>query len=95
MTGEIIQPSFDDVVAHYVICEKWLIFASSLGCHFIVTMAFSDLLRIGSSLRWQLLRQGLETEIYGERGGYLLQRQNRWEKQALLWAMARRENLRA
>lgn len=37
MTGEI-QPSFDDVVAHYVICEEVIDFAMSLGCHFIVTM---------------------------------------------------------
>ncbi len=37
MTGEI-QPSFDDVVAHYVVCEEVLDFAVSLGCRFIVTM---------------------------------------------------------
>ncbi|HUK85188.1 MAG TPA: PAC2 family protein [Candidatus Acidoferrum sp.] len=37
MTGEI-QPSFDDVVAHYVVCEEVLDFAISLGCRFIVTM---------------------------------------------------------
>ena len=37
MTGEI-QPSFDDVVAHYVVCEEVIDFAASLGCHFVVTM---------------------------------------------------------
>ncbi len=37
MTGEI-QPSFDDVVAHYHICEEVLDFTESLGCRFIVTM---------------------------------------------------------
>ena len=37
MTGEI-QPSFDDVVAHYEVCEDVLDFVESLGCHFIVTM---------------------------------------------------------
>jgi proteasome assembly chaperone (PAC2) family protein len=37
MTGEI-QPSFDDVVAHYAVCEDVLDFAASLGCRFIVTM---------------------------------------------------------
>ena len=37
MTGEI-QPSFDDVVAHYVVCDSVLDFVESLGCHFIVTM---------------------------------------------------------
>ncbi|MGA2384951.1 MAG: PAC2 family protein [Candidatus Bathyarchaeia archaeon] len=37
MTGEI-QPSFDDVVAHYEVCEEVVDFAASLGCHFIVTM---------------------------------------------------------
>ncbi len=37
MTGEI-QPSFDDVVAHYHVCEEVLDFAESLGCHFIITM---------------------------------------------------------
>jgi proteasome assembly chaperone (PAC2) family protein len=37
MTGEI-QPSFDDVVAHYQVCEDVIDFAESLGCHFIVTM---------------------------------------------------------
>jgi proteasome assembly chaperone (PAC2) family protein len=37
MSGEI-QPSFDDVVAHYTVCEEVLNFAESLGCKFIVTM---------------------------------------------------------
>jgi proteasome assembly chaperone (PAC2) family protein len=37
MSGEI-QPSFDDVVAHYSVCEEVLNFAESLGCKFIVTM---------------------------------------------------------
>jgi proteasome assembly chaperone (PAC2) family protein len=37
MTGEI-QPSFDDVVAHYEVCEAVLDFVESLSCHFIVTM---------------------------------------------------------
>jgi hypothetical protein len=37
MTGEI-QPSFDDVVTHYVVCEDVIDFVASLGCHFIVTM---------------------------------------------------------
>lgn len=37
MTGEI-QPSFDDVVAHYAVCESVLDFVEEIGCHFIVTM---------------------------------------------------------
>ena len=37
MTGEI-QPSFDDVVAHYEVCEEVIDFAASLGCHFIITL---------------------------------------------------------
>jgi len=37
MTGEI-QPSFDDVVAHYDVCEDVIDFAATLGCHFIVTL---------------------------------------------------------
>jgi len=37
MTGEI-QPSFDDVVAHYTVCDSVLDFVETLGCHFIVTM---------------------------------------------------------
>ncbi|MGD6809836.1 MAG: PAC2 family protein [Candidatus Bathyarchaeia archaeon] len=37
MSGEI-QPSFDDVVAHYTVCEEVLNFAESLGCKFIITM---------------------------------------------------------
>jgi proteasome assembly chaperone (PAC2) family protein len=37
MSGEI-QPSFDDVLAHYTICEEVLNFADSLDCKFIVTM---------------------------------------------------------
>jgi len=37
MTSEI-QPSFDDVVAHYEVCEQVVDFVASLGCHFIVTM---------------------------------------------------------
>ena len=37
MTGEI-QPSFDDVVAHYSVCESVIDFVESIGCRFIVTM---------------------------------------------------------
>jgi proteasome assembly chaperone (PAC2) family protein len=37
MSGEI-QPSFDDVLAHYTVCEEILNFAESLSCKFIVTM---------------------------------------------------------
>jgi hypothetical protein len=37
MTGEI-QPSFDDVVAHYEVCEEVIDFVEKLGCRFIVTM---------------------------------------------------------
>jgi proteasome assembly chaperone (PAC2) family protein len=37
MTGEI-QPSFDDVVAHYDVCDSVLDFVEELGCRFIVTM---------------------------------------------------------
>jgi len=37
MTGEI-QPSFDDVVAHYEVCEQVIDFVASLGCRFIITM---------------------------------------------------------
>jgi len=37
MSGEI-QPSFDDVLAHYAICEEILTFAESLACKFIVTL---------------------------------------------------------
>ena len=37
MTGEI-QPSFDDVVAHYTVCDSILDFVETLGCKFIITM---------------------------------------------------------
>jgi uncharacterized protein len=37
MTGEI-QPSFDDVVAHYDVCDSVLDFVDEIGCKFIVTM---------------------------------------------------------
>ena len=37
MTGET-QPSFDDVVAHYQVCNEILDFVEQQGCHFIVTM---------------------------------------------------------
>jgi uncharacterized protein len=37
MTGEI-QPSFEDVVAHYQVCEEIVDFAESLGCRFLITM---------------------------------------------------------
>jgi uncharacterized protein (TIGR00162 family) len=37
MTGET-QPSFDDVLAHYLICDEIVAFVEKLGCHFIVTM---------------------------------------------------------
>jgi hypothetical protein len=37
MTGEI-QPSFDDTVAHYDVCDSVLDFVEEIGCKFIVTM---------------------------------------------------------
>ena len=37
MTGEI-QPSFDDVVAHYEVCDSVLDFVEEIGCKFVVTM---------------------------------------------------------
>jgi len=37
MTGET-QPSFDDVVAHYQICDEILNFVKKQGCRFIVTI---------------------------------------------------------
>ena len=37
MTGET-QPSFDDVLAHYEICEEIIDFVEKLGCKFVVTM---------------------------------------------------------
>ena len=37
MTGEI-QPSFDDVVAHYRVCTEIVDFVEKQGCWFIVTM---------------------------------------------------------
>jgi uncharacterized protein len=37
MTGET-QPSFDDVVAHYDICDEILNFAQKQGCRFVVTI---------------------------------------------------------
>jgi proteasome assembly chaperone (PAC2) family protein len=37
MTGEM-QPSFDDVLAHYQVCSDIVDFVEKMGCHFIVTM---------------------------------------------------------
>lgn len=37
MTGDV-QPSFDDVVTHYTICDEVLNFVENLGCRFIMTM---------------------------------------------------------
>jgi proteasome assembly chaperone (PAC2) family protein len=37
MTGEI-QPSCEDVAAHYDVCDSVLDFVETLGCRFIVTM---------------------------------------------------------
>jgi uncharacterized protein (TIGR00162 family) len=37
MTGET-QPSFDDVLAHYEVCEDIVDFVAKLGCRFIITM---------------------------------------------------------
>jgi proteasome assembly chaperone (PAC2) family protein len=37
MTGET-QPSFDDVLAHYEVCEKIVDFVKTLRCRFVVTM---------------------------------------------------------
>ena len=37
MTGET-QPSFDDVLAHYHVCDEIVDFVEKLGCHFMVTM---------------------------------------------------------
>ncbi|MGB9842207.1 MAG: PAC2 family protein [Candidatus Bathyarchaeales archaeon] len=37
MTGEM-QPSFDDVVAHYHVCAEIVDFIEKLGCHFAITL---------------------------------------------------------
>jgi uncharacterized protein (TIGR00162 family) len=37
MTGET-QPSFDDVLAHYQVCEEIVDFVQTQGCRFMVTM---------------------------------------------------------
>ncbi|MCJ7560033.1 PAC2 family protein, partial [Candidatus Bathyarchaeota archaeon] len=37
MTGDT-QPSFDDVVAHYIICGEVMDFIKKQGCNFIVTI---------------------------------------------------------
>jgi uncharacterized protein (TIGR00162 family) len=37
MTGET-QPSFDDVLAHYYVCDEIVDFVEKLGCNFMVTM---------------------------------------------------------
>jgi uncharacterized protein (TIGR00162 family) len=37
MTGDT-QPSFDDVVAHYVLCSETLDFIEKRGCSFLVTL---------------------------------------------------------
>ncbi|MCW4007766.1 MAG: PAC2 family protein [Candidatus Bathyarchaeota archaeon] len=37
MTGDI-QPSFDDVVAHYHVCSEIVDFIEKLGCHFVITL---------------------------------------------------------
>ncbi|MEM3377641.1 MAG: PAC2 family protein [Candidatus Bathyarchaeia archaeon] len=37
MTGDM-QPSFDDVVAHYHVCSEIVDFIEKLGCHFVVTL---------------------------------------------------------
>jgi proteasome assembly chaperone (PAC2) family protein len=37
MTGDT-QPSFEDVVAHYTVCDETLDFITKQGCKFIVTM---------------------------------------------------------
>lgn len=36
MTGDT-QPSFDDVVAHYTLCDETLDFVQKYGCKFVVT----------------------------------------------------------
>jgi len=37
MTGEM-QPSFDDVIAHYHVCGEIVDFIERLGCHFVITL---------------------------------------------------------
>jgi proteasome assembly chaperone (PAC2) family protein len=37
MTGET-QPSYDDVLAHYQVCEEIVDFIQKQGCHFMFTM---------------------------------------------------------
>ena len=37
MTGET-QPSFEDVVAHYQVCNEIIDYAAQQGCNFVVTM---------------------------------------------------------
>ncbi len=69
MTGEI-QPSFEDVVAHYVVCDSVLDFVESIGCRFLVTMGGVPITEDKTQVYIAATSQRLATEFM-EKGGVI------------------------
>jgi len=62
------QPPFDNVVAHYEICEETLDFAQKLGCSFIVTVGGVPVSSVGKDVYVAATSNELTAEVV-EKGG--------------------------
>ncbi len=62
MTGET-QPSFDDVVAHYQVCNEILDFVEKQGCRFIVTIGGVPITEEKAQVYVAATSPGLATEF--------------------------------
>ena len=91
MSSEI-QPSLDDVVAHYAICEDVLNFAVSLGCKFIVTLGGVPITEDKTELFVAATSNRLATDFM-EKGGVLYSKGRIVGGTGLTLALAKERNL--
>jgi proteasome assembly chaperone (PAC2) family protein len=91
MSSEI-QPSLDDVVAHYAVCEDVLNFVDSLGCKFIVTLGGVPLTEDKTELFVAATSNRLATEFM-EKGGVIYSKGRIVGGTGLTLALAKERNI--
>jgi proteasome assembly chaperone (PAC2) family protein len=91
MSSEI-QPSLDDVVAHYAVCEDVLNFVESLGCKFIVTLGGVPLTEDKTELFVAATSNRLATEFM-EKGGVIYSKGRIVGGTGLTLALAKERNI--
>jgi len=91
MSSEI-QPSIDDMVAHYSICEDVLNFVESLGCNFIITMGGVPITEDKTELFVAATSNRLAADFM-EKGGVIYSKGRIIGGTGLLLALAKERNL--